>query len=161
MSEALKRVSSLFLFFFHCYFSFNRKGSSCRSCSSKKRRCAMTLAETKEPVKTGKRKVREWEEEPEVTEWWTRMEERVSGMEEWISEVKETVERVERMLTLGVARLLEQLDQLEESFEYEDSEKGAEEKKVHQEIVKIHIRHYEPPKCIVDGRLRYELVTIL
>ena len=31
----------------------------------------------------------------------------------------------------------------------------------HQEIVKIHIRHYEPPKCIVDGRLRYELVTIL
>ena len=34
-------------------------------------------------------------------------------------------------------------------------------KKVHQEILKIHIRHYEPPKCIVDGRLRYELVTIL
>ena len=32
---------------------------------------------------------------------------------------------------------------------------------VHQEIVKIHIRHYEPPKCIVDGRLRYELGTIL
>ena len=31
----------------------------------------------------------------------------------------------------------------------------------HQEILKIHIRHYEPPKCIVDGRLRYELVTIL
>ena len=74
----------------------------------------MTLAETKEPVKTGKRKVREWEEEPEVTEWWMRMEERVLGMEEWISEVKETVERVERMLTLGVAQLLEQLDQLEE-----------------------------------------------
>ena len=34
------------------------------------------------------------------------------------------------MLTLGVARLLEQLDQLETSFEYEDLEKGAEEKKV-------------------------------
>ena len=32
---------------------------------------------------------------------------------------------------------------------------------MHQEILKIHIRHYEPPKCIVDGRLRYELVTIL
>ena len=31
----------------------------------------------------------------------------------------------------------------------------------HQEILKIHIRHYEPPKCIVDGRLCYELVTIL
>ena len=31
----------------------------------------------------------------------------------------------------------------------------------HQEIVEIHIRHYEPPKCIVDGRLCYELVTIL
>ena len=90
----------------------------------------MTLAETKEPVKTGKRKVWEWEEEPEVTEWRTRMEERVSRMEEQISEVKETVERVERMLTLGVARLLERLDQLEESFEYKDLEKGAEEKKV-------------------------------
>ena len=36
----------------------------------------MTLAETKEPVKTGKRKVQEWEEEPEVTEWRMRMEER-------------------------------------------------------------------------------------
>ena len=95
-----------------------------------KRRCAMTLAETKEPVKTGKRKVWEWEEEPEVTEWWTRMEERVSGMEERISEVKETVERVERMLTFGVARLLERLDQLEDSFKYEDSEKGAEKKRV-------------------------------
>ena len=34
-------------------------------------------------------------------------------------------------------------------------------KESHQEILKIHIRHYEPPKCIVDGRLRYELVTIL
>ena len=31
----------------------------------------------------------------------------------------------------------------------------------HQEILEIHIRHYEPPKCIVDGRLHYELVTIL
>ena len=31
----------------------------------------------------------------------------------------------------------------------------------HQEILKIHIRHYKPPKCIVDGRLRYELGTIL
>ena len=31
----------------------------------------------------------------------------------------------------------------------------------HQEILEIHIRHYEPPKCIVDGRLRYELVIIL
>ena len=31
----------------------------------------------------------------------------------------------------------------------------------HQEILEILIRHYEPPKCIVDGRLRYELVTIL
>ena len=61
----------------------------------------MTLAETKEPVKTGKRKVRDWEEDPEVTEWRTRMEEKMEGMEERISEVKETVERVERMLTLG------------------------------------------------------------
>ena len=42
----------------------------------------------------------------------------------------EMVERVERMLTLGVARLLERLDWLEESFEDEDAEKGAEEKKV-------------------------------
>ena len=88
----------------------------------------MTLAETKEPVKTGKRKVREWEEKPEVTEWWMRMEEKVERMEEQISEVKERVERVERMLTLGMARLLERLDQLEESFEDSDSEKGAEEK---------------------------------
>ena len=31
----------------------------------------------------------------------------------------------------------------------------------HQEILEILIRHYEPPKCIVDGHLRYELVTIL
>ena len=62
----------------------------------------MTLAETKELVKTGKRKVRDWEEDPEVTEWRTRMEEKVERMEERISEVKETVERVERMLTLGV-----------------------------------------------------------
>ena len=31
---------------------------------------------------------------------------------------------------------------------------------VHQEILEIHIRHYEPPKCIVDGHLRYELVII-
>ena len=90
----------------------------------------MMLAETKEPVKTGKRKVQEWEEEPEVTEWRMRMEGRVERMEERISKVKETVERVtvERMLTLGVARLLERLDQLEESFEDSDSEKGAEEK---------------------------------
>ena len=33
--------------------------------------------------------------------------------------------------------------------------------KWHQEILEILIRHYEPPKCIVDGRLPYELVTIL
>ena len=39
----------------------------------------MTLAEMKEPVKIGKRKVREWEEEPEVTEWRTRMEEKVEN----------------------------------------------------------------------------------
>ena len=84
----------------------------------------MTLAEMKELVKTRKRKVREWEEEPEVTEWRTRMEEKVERMEERISEVKETVERVERMLTLGVARLLERLDQLEDSFEDVESEKG-------------------------------------
>ena len=38
---------------------------------------------------------------------------------------------------------------------------GIHEPHDHQEIVKIHIRHYEPPKCIVDGRLRYELGTIL
>ena len=42
------------------------------------------------------------------------------------------VESVERMLMLGVARLLEpeRLDQLEESFEDVDSEKDAGEKKV-------------------------------
>ena len=34
-------------------------------------------------------------------------------------------------------------------------------KNVHQEILEILIRHYEPPKLIVDGRLRCELVTIL
>jgi hypothetical protein len=31
----------------------------------------------------------------------------------------------------------------------------------HQEIVEIHIRPYEHPKCIVDGHLRYELGIIL
>ena len=31
----------------------------------------------------------------------------------------------------------------------------------HQEIVENHIRQYEPPKCIVDGCRRYELVIIL
>ena len=59
----------------------------------------MTLAETKEPVKTGKRKVRDYEEDPEVTEWRTRMEEKVERMEEQLSEVKETVESVERCYT--------------------------------------------------------------
>ena len=34
------------------------------------------------------------------------------------------------MLTLGVAKLLERLDQLEESFEDVELEKGAEKKKV-------------------------------
>ncbi len=32
---------------------------------------------------------------------------------------------------------------------------------VHQEIGETHIRQYEPPKCIVDGRLRYKLAVIL
>ena len=48
------------------------------------------------------------------------------------------------------------------SSSYKPSGEGlASRYSIHQEIVEIHIRHYEPPKCIVDGCRRYELVIIL
>jgi hypothetical protein len=52
--------------------------------------------------------------------------------------------------------LMSEWEDLLEKEEYEPVH-GA----LHQEIVEIHIRHYEPPKCIMSGCSGYELVTIL
>ena len=67
------------------------------------------------------------------------------------------------LLSIGVDLELAQVLGAGDSFlsTNEPEFSGITTKEPHQEIVEIHIRHYEPPKCIVDGCLHYELVTIL
>lgn len=52
-------------------------------------------------------------------------------------------------------------DDKQDGGEDEDEQVMDDDEGEHQEIVEIHIRHYEPPKCIMSGCSGYELVTIL
>jgi len=80
----------------------------------------MTEEEAKEAVKLGKRK-RSGEDEAEVAEWRARTEDQIAGM-------RESLERIERLLKMGFGRVLLRLQKLEDSFETESEGEKKEDK---------------------------------
>jgi hypothetical protein len=80
----------------------------------------MTEEDAKEAVKTEKRK-RGGEDDTELTEWRARLEDKVL-------ENGEALRRIETMLKLGLAKMLERMQALEDSLDWDPEPEGKKEK---------------------------------
>ena len=78
----------------------------------------MTEEEAKESaVKAGKRKARDWDDETETSEWRSKMERKFSEMEG-------ILKRMEKTMEMGIGRVLDRLQKVEDLLMETDDEKS-------------------------------------